>query len=270
MRYDLLVQIINYNTKKYLGICLESLIEDLKDSGINYKVIVLDNNSQDNLTELEQKFSSGRIEFRYSAKNLGFGGGHNYISKMEESRHILILNSDIKFIEKDSIKRLRDKLIDNDAYKVSGPKLVEEDFRQQRFDHGELEGMFSRIKNNYGSSYWKPRKNPAEAAWVSGAVLLIEYELFSRVGGFDENFFLYKEEEDLCKRIRESGDKILYDPTVSVMHFGHVVARRSEHFSESMEYYLNKHFKNKLSYRLIHAVKVLKDIALYQKIRKRE
>lgn len=270
MKYDLIIQIINYNTKNYLAICLESLFTDLIDSGINYKIIVLDNSSNDNLEEIEQLYSEKNISFHYSRMNLGFGGGHNYLSSLEDSKYMLILNSDIKFIEINSIKRLYERLAVSNSFKVSGPKLVEEDMTQQRFDHGELQGVTSWIKNNYGSSYWKARNSPVEAAWVSGAVFLIETELFRKVKGFDEKFFLYKEEEDLCKRIRDSGERILYDPTVSVMHYGHVVAKRSEHFSNSMNYYLDKHFRKNFSYKILHSFKVLKDLTCHGKVKDRE
>ncbi|MEO8209064.1 MAG: glycosyltransferase family 2 protein [bacterium] len=270
MECDLLIQIINYNTKDYLKICLKSLIDDLNESDIDYKIIILDNNSSDNLSDIEQSCHGENVIFSYSKKNLGFGGGHNYISTLVKSNYMLILNSDIKFIEKNSVKKLYESLINNPEYKVTGPKLVEEDLVQQRFDHGELHGIASWVKNSYGSSYWKPRDNPVEAAWVSGAVFLIESDLFKKLNGFDENFFLYKEEEDLCKRVRSEGEKILYNPTVSVMHYGHVVAKRSEHFSNSMNYYLDKHFRKNLSYKIIHSFKVIKDLTLHGKIKDRE
>ncbi|HMQ68565.1 MAG TPA: glycosyltransferase family 2 protein [Ignavibacteria bacterium] len=270
MKYDILIQIINYNTRNYLEICLESLFNDLTGCGINYKIIVLDNNSGDNLEDLGKFYEDKNISFHKSEKNLGFGGGHNFISSLEDSRYLLILNSDIKFIEKDSVKRLYEKLIESENYKVSGPKLVEEDMKPQRFDHGEIQGVTSWIKNNYGSSYWKERKSETEAAWVSGAVFMIERDLFERVNGFDENFFLYKEEEDLCKRIRDAGERILYFPEVSVMHYGHVVAKRSEHFSNSMNYYLDKHFRDNVSYKIINVFKVVKDLAVHGKIKERE
>jgi len=270
MKYDLIIQIINYNTKKYLRTCLDSLFNDLDRSGINYKIIVLDNNSNDKLEDLSSLYEARSISFQKSEKNLGFGGGHNFISTLERSKYILILNSDIKFIERDSVKRLYDKLIAKDKYKVSGPKLVEEDMKPQRFDHGEIQGVTSWIKNNYGSSYWKERDRETEAAWVSGAVFMIKRDLFEKVNGFDENFFLYKEEEDLCKRIREAGEKILYDPAVSVLHYGHVVAKRSEHFSNSMNYYLDKHFRDNISYKVINAIKVVRDLAVHGKIKERK
>ncbi len=266
---DLLIQIINYNTKKYLEQCLESLFMDIADIGINYKVVVLDNNSDDDLSDLQKKYEYSRISFVKSEINYGFGGGHNAISQIEESRYMLILNSDLMFIEKNSVKRLYDRLKENDRYSVIGPRLVVEDNSQQEFDHGELRGIASWVKNNYGSSYWKPRKSQTEAAWVSVAVFMCSTAVFKHVGGFDEKFFLYKEEEDLCRRIRDNGHRILYYPEVTVMHIGHVVARRSKHFTDSMNYYIEKHFKNKLSYKILNAVKVTKDLALYGKIRER-
>ncbi|MEZ4690870.1 MAG: glycosyltransferase [Ignavibacteria bacterium] len=270
MKYDLIIQIINYNTRKYLETCLESLFNDLNGCSINFKIIVLDNDSDDDLSDLVKLYEGKSISFHDSDKNLGFGGGHNYMSAMEKSKYILILNSDIKFIEDRSVERLYKKLDSSIKYKVIGPRLVEEDMKPQRFDHGELQGVASWIKNNYGSSYWRVRDRDTEAAWVSGAVFLIERELFEKIKGFDENFFLYKEEEDLCKRVRDAGEKILYDPEVSVMHYGHVVAKRSEHFSNSMNYYLDKHFRDNVSYKIINAFKVVKDLAFYGKVRERE
>lgn len=266
---DLLIQIINYNTKDYLADCLLSLFEDIENSGINYKIIVLDNNSNDDLEDLKIRYGNRSVEFCKSEKNLGFGGGHNYIAKMENSRYNLILNSDIKFIEADSVLRLYERIL-NSGYKVIGPGLVIEDFTRQEFDHGELYGILPRLKNSFGSSYWKPRKTEADAAWVSGAVLMIESKVFKELNGFDENFFLYKEEEDLCKRILLAGYKILYYPEVTVMHIGHVVARRSEHFGKSMNYYLDKHFKNKLSYKILNNLKIVRDIIFYREIRERK
>ena len=266
---DLLIQIVNYNTKRYLEQCLESLFSDLANIEINYKIIVLDNNSADDLSDLRKKHEHQNISFVKSEINYGFGGGHNAISNIAASKYMLILNSDLLFIEDNSVKRLYERLNNDNGFSVIGPRLVVEDKSQQEFDHGELRGIASWIKNNYGSSYWKPRSSQAEAAWVSGAVFMCSTAVFKTVGGFDEKFFLYKEEEDLCKRIRENGYRILYYPEVTVMHIGHVVAQRSKHFTDSMNYYIEKHFKNKFSYKILNAFKVARDMALYGKIRER-
>lgn len=267
---ELLIQIINYNTKDYLETCLRGLINDLTTFDKEYRIVVLDNNSSDDLTSLAEHFGSMNVEFRRSEKNLGFGGGHNFISGLLDSKYILILNSDLKFIESDTVGRLYKRLNSDSMYSVAGPCLLLEDMSRQEFDHGEMSGLISYLKNNYGSSYWKPRVDESEAAWVSGAVFMCRTEAFKEAGGFDERFFLYKEEEDLCKRIRDKGRKILYYPEVKVMHIGHVVASRNEHFRNSMDYYLDKHFRNKLSYKLLHAAKVAKDVLIHGKIMERK
>jgi hypothetical protein len=81
--------------------------------------------------------------------------------------------------------------------------------------------------------------------------MLISKEWFDKVGGFDDHFFLYKEENDLCLRIREIGGCVIYDPTVNVFHHSSVVAKKSEHMRASVDYYFEKHYRNRRTYPLL-------------------
>ena len=83
-----------------------------------------------------------------------------------------------------------------------------------------------------------------EVAWVSGAVFLIKSDVFEKAGGFDENFFLYKEEEDLCISIRKLGEKIFYNPEIRFMHISSVVAKKEIHMPASAKYFNEKHYGN--------------------------
>jgi GT2 family glycosyltransferase len=77
---------------------------------------------------------------------------------------------------------------------------------------------------------------------VAGAFMLVRRERFDAVGGFDEGFFLYKEDEDLCLRLRQAGGTVLYEPAVTVEHVGSVVARRDpEQLGASVDRYRDKH-----------------------------
>lgn len=248
---DLSVQIVNYNTKKYLPDCIESVINDLKNSDLIYKILILDNNSQDDLSSLKEKYKSKNVAFYYSEKNLGFGAGHNFLARKAESRFILILNPDIKFLERDTIKRLSEKLKRDFKNKVIGPRLMTDENKQQWWDHGELGGWRAWLANKVGRSFWRKRNKTTEAAWISGAFFLIEREIFDKVAGFDENFFLYKEEEDLCLRIRQLGFKIIYSPEISVMHVGSVVARKNKFAGKSNEYFIKKYFRDKFYYPIL-------------------
>ena len=248
---DLSVQIVNYNTKKYLPDCVDGTISDLENSSLSYKILILDNNSQDDLSSLKEKYKSRNVAFYYSEKNLGFGAGHNFLARKAESKFILILNPDIKFLEKNTVKHLIEKLAEFSSGKVIGPKLITEESRPQEWDHGELEGFKAWLFNNTGNSFWKEREGVIKASWVSGAFFLIERQIFEKVSGFDEKFFLYKEEEDLCLRVRKLGFEIIYCPEVKVYHYGSVVARKEDFMSESRKYFIEKHFKNRFYYPIL-------------------
>ncbi len=242
------IQIVNYNTKKYLKSLLIDILDDLKDSKIKYEINVLDNNSKDDLSDLQILYKDNKnINFFFSEKNLGFGAGHNFLSEKSKGDKLLILNPDIKFIEKDFIKKLSESFSD-EKVAVVGPRLLTDKKIVQRYDHGELKGVFAKIALNSGNSYWKNRDEISEVAWVSGAVFLIKKDVFDSIGGFDENFFLYKEEEDLCLRLRKEGYKIVYNPKIKVLHYGSVVAKKSDHMQKSVDYFLEKHFKGKLGF----------------------
>jgi GT2 family glycosyltransferase len=105
-----------------------------------------------------------------------------------------------------------------------------------------LQGWKAWLTLNSGNSYWRERKEMVAAAWVSGAAFLIEKKWFDDLGGFDENFFLYKEEEERCWRLRDLGGKVVCDPTVSVFRHVGVVAKKAEHMRKSTDYFLHKHF----------------------------
>jgi N-acetylglucosaminyl-diphospho-decaprenol L-rhamnosyltransferase len=238
---DLRIQIVNYKTKAYLLECLKSVFADLEGSSIAYHLAILDNASGDDLSDIKYLFPKENIEVIIGQKNLGFGEGHNVLARNKKAHHLLLLNPDITFIEPNTIGRLMKDMQILSA-DVLGPRLVTKENKTQRWDHGELDGLIAIIASAMGRSYWKERRKALPVAWVSGAVFLIKKDRFDRMGGFDKNFFLYKEEEDLCLRIRQEGGTIFYDPTISIFHHGSVVAKKSEHMKKSRAYFMKKHF----------------------------
>lgn len=245
-KVDLFIQIINFNTKLYLINCLKSIFWDLSDSKLSFEINILDNNSDDDLSDLKNFFSDSEkesLKIYRSYKNLGFGGGHNYLAKNTQAKYLLLLNPDIVIEEKGSIERLYNRIIGEPSVKVIGPNLYDKNGKNQAWDHGENRGLAVKVLNEFGLGFWKSRKKEADCAWVSGAVFLIEKSIFDKVDGFDENFFLYKEEEDLCLRIKTINRKyrVLYFPEVKIMHIGSVVAKKSIYFLASYKYFLKKH-----------------------------
>jgi GT2 family glycosyltransferase len=253
---DVRIQIVNYKTKGYLVECLRTLLWSLKDSEICYSVAILDNASGDDLTDLVTTVNLPNLEIHHSNKNVGFGAGHNLLARLGDARHLFLLNPDTKILVLHTLQSLVRRAIETEA-RVIGPRLVTERGTTQQWDHGELDGWIARIALKSGNSFWREREEVVPAAWISGAAFLIEKQWFDDLGGFDEKFFLYKEEEDLCWRVRAHGGKIIYDPTLSVFHHCGVVAKKSEHLWESTDYFLQKHFRNHFAYSLFRLINKL-------------
>ena len=242
------IQIVNYKTKSYLLDCLASVVSDLKNFDVECSIAILDNASGDDLSDIPALFSESNIQVLKSGKNLSFGGGHNFLAAQESARYLLLLNPDIKVVEANTIARLLHHIETFNA-QVLGPRLITKQKTTQWWDHGELHGLRAWIALNSGNSYWREQKKATEVAWVSGAVFLIEKKWFDDLSGFDERLFLYKEEEELCWRLRGKDGKVIYDPTITVFHHGGVVAKKSEHMQKSVDYFLDKHFRHHFGYR---------------------
>lgn len=250
---ELVVQIVNYETERYLWRCLASVVRALEASRVTSRVLVLDNGSSDDLSDIAAEYA-GRVEFHESGENRGFGSGHNALAAMAPSAFLCCLNPDVVVTQADAFDRLLANFAD-DRVAVVGPMLRTEAGRPQSYDHGELLGIRARIANGAGHSHWRPRRDRVPAAWVSGAFLLARRSAFDAVGGFDEGYFLYKEEEDLCLQIRRTNRTVLYDPTVEAVHTGGVVAEVSEiHYAASLRRYTAKNFARPWRRRLLEAV----------------
>jgi N-acetylglucosaminyl-diphospho-decaprenol L-rhamnosyltransferase len=244
---DVAVQVINYRTRRPLETCIASLLADLADSGLDHRVLVLDNASGDDLSWLPDE-----VELVASAHNVGFGRGHNLLAARHDAAALLLLNPDAQIVEPRTVARLHAALQAGVA--AVGPQLVDAEGRVDPRDHGELHGFRARVAQAAGHSHYRRRDTPAEAAWVSGAACLISRRAFDAVGGFDPGFFLYKEEEDLFLRIRRQGGRVLYLPSVRVRHDGAAVASRDEHLAASVDRYARKHLRSPVQRRVMPAL----------------
>lgn len=242
---DLAIQVVNYRTRSYLERCVATVVADAEGSDLDYELNLLDNASGEDLSEFARRYE--RCRTFTAPKNVGFGGGHNLLARETDAGHLLILNPDVEILEADTAKRLLLAAASNDQIKAVGPKLVTADGAAQPYDHGRLHGVRAQIALRGGHSYWKATDTPRDVAWVSGAAVALDRPAFEAVGGFDENLFLYKEDEDLCLRLRAERGRIGYDPSVVVRHHGSVVADRKDGLATASSYYFAKHFRNRAS-----------------------
>jgi hypothetical protein len=253
------ISIVNFQSKDFLEKCLASIFRNI----INYKaeIVVINNDKEENLEELLLKFPE--IKIINQKKNVGFGTGHNIGAKEAQGEILLFLNPDTEILEDISPVI---NLFENENIGVVGLKLKKENGEIQEWSAGKETSLWRLIKNNIGFSasrkIWLSSK-PIKADWVSGAAFFIRKDLFNKLGGFDENFFMYYEDEDLCKRVRESGRKILYYPLISIKHLGgksfKKEKKQKQYFYSSQDYYFQKHLG---SWQAI-ALKVLRKIFLH-------
>jgi len=222
---DVSVIVVSYNAREHLERCLAEVTAG------PHEVIVVDNASTDGSPELvRSEFPSVRLV--ELDENRGFGAGNNEGMRVAGGRYFLLLNSDAWPVG-ESIEELVAFADARPGLGVAGPRLVGLDGRLQSSVRGfptvwrlATEYFFlrklaprSRIFNAFygaGFDYTSPR----EAEFLMGAVLLLRPEAILQVGDFDERFFMFSEETDLCYRMREAGWTVEFDPAAEFVHVG--------------------------------------------------
>jgi N-acetylglucosaminyl-diphospho-decaprenol L-rhamnosyltransferase len=233
------ILIVNYKTRGYIINLLQSyLLHEVYHGNVTF--YIGDNASWEDLAEIKILFPTLKIQTYQILENRWFWAGNNFLSQYTTEEFLFLINPDILWKES-ILEKLIQNLIENHA-QVIWPKLMTKEWQIQKWDHGELSGKTAGLLRSLGSSYWKEQEDIIQVAWVSGAALMIRNNIFKLIWGFDESFFLYREEEDLCLRIRKKWWKIYYDPSISLTHIGSVVSKASIHSIESQNIYLKKHY----------------------------
>lgn len=227
--------IVNYNDRAHLEDCLTSLKASAQ--GLNLEILVVDNNSQDGSPEfIEKKFPEARLI--RNKENRGFSKANNQAIRESGGDFILFLNTDTVLCE-DAIKQLLEEMRADPRVGALGPALLREPGVFQ-VSFGRKVDFFSEVLqkcllNPYYRIMLKRRPKKRDVGWLSGACLLTRRNILNEVGLFDENFFLYFEDIDLCFRIKKSGWKLAYFPQAKVFHRGGVTTAPLK-FSSRMEY----------------------------------
>jgi GT2 family glycosyltransferase len=167
-----------------------------------------------------------------STVNLGFAGANNEAFLLATGRYVVLLNSDA-FLRSRVLRKSIDYMDENPAIGLGGARLIGADgswqpscrmFPSPLNDFLSLSGLAARFPKSrfFGRQdrTWASQDEPADADWVPGAYSIIRRTVLDRVGPFDERFFLYYEEVDLCRRIKKAGYLVRYWPDVVVIHLG--------------------------------------------------
>lgn len=266
--------IINYNTKKYLKRCLSSIYENYFGRK-KYEIIVVDNNSRDNLSELSKKYPHLKLE-RLRA-NVGFAKANNYaLRKSGESDYIFFLNPDTIFEPKTFEKAIL-YMEENPEVGILTPYV--------KLPSGEIDDACHRgfptpwnafcyfsglaklfpnslIFNGYHLGF-RNLDEPHEIDACAGAAMLVRRECGEEIGWWDKDYFWYGEDIDFCFRAKKKGWKIIFYPHTKVTHYKGVsggIKKTSALIStadqktkkkaqkarfEAMEIFYRKHYKEK-------------------------
>lgn len=267
MPVDVSIIIVSYNTRAILLDCLASIHQwvSLRAS----EIIVVDNASTDRSAEaITQRFPN--VLLLRNVENVGFARANNQGIDKASGQHLLFLNPDTLLIE-DAVRPLLTFMQQHPEAGIAGCKILNRD--------GSLQPSYFPLPNllsvgwtaffldrlaplNHVNDKWVLRHRPADTPFrvqrLLGAFLLVRREVLQQVGEFDEGFFLYSEEEDLCYRIRQQGWAIYYFPQSRILHLGGQSAPKTDpravvYANESKIRFFRKHRKKltQLMFRVI-------------------
>ena len=242
---------------KYWKIALQSSLEHVKD--IAYEIIVVDNASNEgDVSKITSKFSDVRL--LRNSENLGFAKANNLGAQIAHGDYLLFLNNDTMFIE-NSLKKVYDFVKSKKEEIIAGIKLLNQDHTMQESvyeattvwnsftENFFLYKIFPRSKsfNKYYQNHIN-LESPVETGVVKGAFLFISQKSFNRLNGFDERFFFFGEELDLCYRFHKEIGKVIYFPLTSIIHLGGATTGKNLLFKYRNQtiakiQFFQKHFK---------------------------
>lgn len=281
---DLTISIVSYNAKDLLKKCLTSIFEQIKD--ITFEVFVIDNASKDGSAEMVKK-EFLKVKLIANKDNRFYTKANNQSLKLASGKYFLILNCDTFFID-NSIKKMVDYLEKNPKVgaleglqlyldKVPIPTGSEES--TVLLDFYTLSWLGNKIINKEAVDQYKKikldRKQNWEASVVCDAFIMLPTKVFRDINGYDENLLLYYTENDLCKRVLNSGFKVIHFGEAKMMHSVNASSQKlgrkkiNKIYLEDLKYYYQKwgkgfwgnllYYDLKTEYKILELLKKFKD-----------
>lgn len=218
------ILILNYNTKNLTVLCIESIINNYqKELEKGYlEILIGDNASSDSsVTTFKKQFAGYKnILISENKTNLGFAKGHNTLAKKARGKYLLFLNSDTQ-ITNTGLKETISYLEKNEGIGILGLKMINKDGSYQA-SCGSFYNTFNLLIMLLGGErFGLLRSSPDRIQgvdWVSGGAMLVQKELFEKLNGFDENFFMYIEDMELCFRAKKEGYLTYFYPFIKIIH----------------------------------------------------
>ncbi len=241
-RPDLSVVVVSFNTSDLLRKCLQGV--DAQAGDLSLEILVVDNASRDASADMVAA-EFPHVRLIRSAANLGFAAANNLAFAKARGRYVLLLNPDA-VARPGTLARAVARMDASPKVGAAGARLLGPDGSLQpsarcfpsivdealtlsglaaRFPQSRFFGRFDRT--------WADPMQDARVDWVPGAFVIVRREILEAVGNFDEAFFLYYEEVDLCRRISAAGHEIWYWPELVVEHIGGACSKTQQSMNVS-------------------------------------
>ncbi|MGE5602048.1 MAG: glycosyltransferase family 2 protein [Nitrososphaerales archaeon] len=249
---QLSIIVVSWNVRELLRACLAALPREAE-------IIVVDNASSDGTTQMVAS-EYPCVRLLANADNRGFTGGNNDGLRLASRAFVLFLNPDT-VVQDGALDRMLGYLSAHPEVGVVGPRL--------KYGDGTLQSSRRRFptlatalfESTPLAWHWPPERNPwarryhmadipadrtQEVDWLVGAALLTRREVLAQAGAFDEGYFMYSEELDWQRRVRQAGWKVVYLPEAVIVHYegkssGQATASRHIRFNRSKVRYFRKH-----------------------------
>jgi GT2 family glycosyltransferase len=236
MSAELSVIIVNWNGGELLRRCVESVAAS--PPSVPYEVVVVDNDSSDESVALLRGSETARalgerLRVVKNGENLGFGRANNQAFRLTSAPLIFLLNPDTE-VTPGSIDTLVAAVRSGERVGMAGPKLLNADGSVQvsvwRGDPSAWEALLTGFRLHkllprrargelLLAEHWDYSRR-REVGMLSGAAMMLKREVLDEVGGFDERFHMYGEDNEWCSRIRRAGWRLLFVPEAVVTHLG--------------------------------------------------
>jgi len=204
---DISIIIVNYNTAELLAACLNSVTPR---SNMTTEVIVVDNASKDQSVSLvTHQFPW--VKLITNAHNAGFARANNQALDVSDGTYVYFLNPDT-VVRPEALEAMIRFMSSHPDVGLAGTRIINPDGSPQSSVEKRYPGQKRAKQDLKGLT--------GDIAWVLGASMITRQKIIKDLGGFDEDFFLYGEEQDLCLRIRKAGWKIGFIPDARVVHWG--------------------------------------------------
>ncbi|MFH1192574.1 MAG: glycosyltransferase family 2 protein [bacterium] len=235
---ELSIIILNYKYKDLARVCLKNL--KAADLNLRYEIIVVDNASDDGIGGMLSKDFTD-VKFIRLKKNRGYSAGNNAGIRYSKGKYVLILNPDITVLE-GAIENMYNFMSARLDVGMAAPQLLNPNGTIQRSCmrfHDFFIPIYRRLSFLQKFSYVKNKLDKFEIAdwdhdssrevdWFLGACLMIRKDVFNKIGLFDERFFLFFEDTDFCRRVKNAGWKVYYLADAKVIHLDERLSNKAE------------------------------------------